>query len=102
MAADAALSRGQRLLRALLRRAHGRFQLERLVRFNAKFLPTWQTRHLLYRGRTRLPLAGLRVLQAEAYVRPPRARPLSVRWQPGPAAASPAAATPEPSPRAGR
>lgn len=82
MAADAALSGGQRVLRAVLRRAHGRFQLERLVRFNAKFDPEWQTRHLLYRGRTKLPVAALRVLQAEAYVRPPRVRALSRRWEP--------------------
>lgn len=82
MAADAALSGGQRVLRAALRRAHGRFQLERLVRFNAKFDPEWQTRHLLYRGRTKLPVAALRVLQAEAYVRPPRVRALSRRWEP--------------------
>ena len=69
MAADAALSRSQRLLRLVLRLFHGRFQLERLVRFNAKFLPCWQARYLVYDGLTYLPLSALRVLQAEAYLR---------------------------------
>ena len=71
MAADAALSRSQRLLRLGLRLFHGRFQLERLVRFNAKFFPTWQPRYLVYDGLTHLPLSALRVLQAEAYLPAP-------------------------------
>jgi lysyl-tRNA synthetase class 2 len=91
MAASAALSRRQRLLRAALRAVHGRFQLERLVRFNEKFFPTWRPRYLVYGRRTHLPLAALRVLQAEAYLRPPRARPLSAGWKPAPAPAAPAA-----------
>jgi len=80
MAAKAALSRSQRLLRFALKRAHGRFQLERLVRFNDKFAPEWRPRYLVYGRRTHLPLAALRVLQAEAYLRPPRTHPLSQRW----------------------
>jgi lysyl-tRNA synthetase class 2 len=78
MAADAALSRSQRLLRVGLRLFHGRFQLERLVRFNAKFFPAWQPRYLVYDGLTYLPLSALRVLQAEAYLPAPdtaRGRP---------------------------
>lgn len=72
MAADAALSRSQRALRVLLRSFHGRFQLERLVRFNAKFFPSWRARYLVYDGFTHLPLSALRVLQAEAYLPAPR------------------------------
>jgi lysyl-tRNA synthetase class 2 len=85
MAASAALSRRQRILRAVLGTVHGRFQLERLVRFNEKFFPTWRPRYLVYGRWTHLPLAALRVLQAEAYLRPPRTRRLSARWRPVPA-----------------
>jgi lysyl-tRNA synthetase class 2 len=86
MAASAALSPGARLMRFGLSLAHGRFQLERLVRFNDKFFPQWRPRYLVYSRRTDLPLVALRVLQAEAYLRPPRTprrRPqLTARWRP--------------------
>lgn len=91
MAADAALSRGQRVLRWLLRRLHGRFQLERLMQFNEKFDPSWRPRFLVYAGRRGLPTAGWRVLQAEAYVPGPRGRPLKSRWSPPEASAHDAA-----------
>ena len=67
-----------RLARLVLMRLHGRFQLERLARFNRQFLPRWRPRYLVYPSRMRLPLTALRVLQAEAYIRAPRER-LS-RW----------------------
>ncbi len=78
------LTRGQRLLRVVLRAAHNRFQLERLARFNEKFKPEWRPRYLVYAAHTRLPIAALRVLQAEAYIRPPRCRLLDARWEPSP------------------
>lgn len=84
MAADAELGPGRRLLRLALRALHGRFQLERLIRFNAKFMPAWQPRYLVYGSLARLPLAGLRVLQAEGYIRGPRAPAMRNRWQPRP------------------
>jgi lysyl-tRNA synthetase, class II len=86
MAADAALGHRQRVARWLLERLHGRFQLERLVAFNEKFSPAWRARYLVHSGRRRLPLAALRVLQAEAYVRPPQPRPAlePAGWAPRP------------------
>jgi lysyl-tRNA synthetase class 2 len=84
MAGQGSLTPGERLLRVALARAHGRFQLERLVRFNDKFSPVWRPRFLVYPSRTRLPLAALRVLQAEGYVRAPATRPLISGWEPLP------------------
>jgi lysyl-tRNA synthetase class 2 len=84
MSERVALTRSQRLLRFALSQAHGRFQLERLAKFNEKFNPTWRPRFLVYGTRTYLPLAALRVLQAEAYLRPPRGRALTRRWRPFP------------------
>jgi lysyl-tRNA synthetase, class II len=82
MAADRPLTFTRRGARALLRLSRGRFQLERLVMFNKKFAPRWEPRYLVHRGLPRLPVLGLRVLQAEAYVRAPRTRALTARWEP--------------------
>jgi lysyl-tRNA synthetase, class II len=49
-----------------------RFQMQRLVSFNEKFSPAWRPRYLVYESRLSVPLAVLRVLQAEGYVRQPR------------------------------
>jgi lysyl-tRNA synthetase, class II len=86
MAPDARRTLRCRLARLALRGVHGRFQLERLVRFNDKFFPAWRPRYLVYAGRVRLPLAVLRVLQAEGYLRAPAA----------PAVTSPTPAPPTP------
>jgi lysyl-tRNA synthetase, class II len=82
MAADTLERRSQRLARWALRRMHRRFQLDRLLRFTAKFGPQERARHLVYTRHTRLPLAALRVMQAEAYVRPPRPCPRRDAWRP--------------------
>jgi lysyl-tRNA synthetase class 2 len=76
------LAPSQRAMRWVLSRTHGRFQLERLVTFNKKFAPRWERRYLVHREPRRLPVLGLRVLQAEAYLRTPRTRPLTARWEP--------------------
>ena len=91
LAADTLPLRGHRLLRWGLRRLRGRFQLERLARFAGKFSPAWRPRYLVYTGRTRLPLAALRVLQAEAYLPARRARPGQDAWQPLPIPLTPGA-----------
>ena len=82
LTAGAADSVGRRAARRALRPLHRRFQLERLVRFASKFGPRWRARHLLYTRPTRLPVCVLRVMQAEAYVRPPRPRPRDDAWRP--------------------
>ena len=81
MAAETIGARSRPLARLALRCVRGRFQLDRLVRFTQKFSPAWRPRYLVYTAQTRLPLAALRVLQSEAYVRPPRARPRVDAWR---------------------
>jgi lysyl-tRNA synthetase, class II len=83
MAAETVARRSHRAARAALRLVHGRFQLERLARFAAKFGPEWRPRHLVFTSRTILPLAALRIMQAEAYVRPLRCRLRQDAWRPG-------------------
>lgn len=84
MAAETLERRSHRLARWGLRRLHRRFQLDRLAAFAAKFGPEWRSRHLVYTARTRLPLAALRVLQAERYIKPPRQPVVSGVWLPSP------------------
>jgi lysyl-tRNA synthetase class 2 len=84
MAADTLELRSHRIARWALRRMHGRFQLERLARFAQKFGPEWRPRHLVYTARTRLPLAAVRVLQAEAYLKTQPPRPAHDAWLPSP------------------
>jgi lysyl-tRNA synthetase class 2 len=83
-AAAAELEIRHRVARFLLGLLGDRFQMERLVRFNEKFLPSWRPRYLIFDSRTRLPHAALRVLQAEAYLPAPRNQPLAQRWAPAP------------------
>jgi lysyl-tRNA synthetase class 2 len=84
MAAETLERRSHRVARWGLQRLHGRFQLERLAAFAAKFGPQWRSRHLVYTARTRLPLAALRVLQAERYIKPPRQPAVAGSWLPSP------------------
>lgn len=82
MASRASLTGSQRVLRWAIGRVHGRFQLERLTTFNNKFKPSWRPRYIVFGNRTHLPLAALRVLQAEAYIRAPRTRSRPASWTP--------------------
>jgi lysyl-tRNA synthetase class 2 len=73
----------RRMRRVLTRLAiaplHRRFQMDRLVRFNAKFAPLWRPRYLVYESRSGLPRAIVRVLQAEGYLPQPRPSVLIAR-----------------------
>jgi lysyl-tRNA synthetase class 2 len=60
----------------VLRRLSGRFQLERLLRFNDKFDPLWTPRYMAYPSLAALPRIGLACMLAEAYV----VRPSWWRW----------------------
>jgi lysyl-tRNA synthetase class 2 len=55
----------ERGLARILRVADRWFQIERLLRFTAKFSPRWQPRYLLFDGFARAPRVGLAALWAE-------------------------------------
>jgi lysyl-tRNA synthetase class 2 len=74
---------GRLFVELLVRGLAGRFQMERLVRFNEKFSPQWRPRYLVYESRATLPRSILRVLQAEGYVPGGEERPpVAVRIPP--------------------
>jgi lysyl-tRNA synthetase class 2 len=54
-----------RLVRWLLRRLSGAFQIETLYRFNRKFNPDWQPRYLALEAPEALPQVALAILRAE-------------------------------------
>ncbi len=66
----------RRLIRTALAPLCRHFQMERLVRFNEKFSPHWRPRYLVYESRATLPVAIVRVLQAEGYLPERRVSPL--------------------------
>jgi len=57
-----------RVLRPAVRAVDRWFQIESLHRFNAKFLPAWQPRYLLFEGVLAFPRATLAVLRAEGQI----------------------------------
>jgi lysyl-tRNA synthetase class 2 len=58
----------ERLERGVLMRLKGHFQLDNLLLFNRKFLPTWQRRFVVVERRRDLPRVGIAALAAEAYL----------------------------------
>jgi lysyl-tRNA synthetase, class II len=69
--ADAAAPLGLRLARWLLRRLSGPFQIETLYRFNRKFQPDWQPRHLAVEAAEDLPRVAQATLRAEGLLAMP-------------------------------
>jgi len=51
------------------------FQIESLLRFNAKFQPRWITRYVVYRSVSDLAAVAAAALAAEGYLFPPLALP---------------------------
>jgi lysyl-tRNA synthetase class 2 len=67
----------ERVLAAILRVADRWFQVERLLRFNAKFEPGWQPRYLLFEHPLHLPQVALAAMVAEGQLPTPASRLLS-------------------------
>jgi lysyl-tRNA synthetase class 2 len=64
----------ERALARLIRVADRFFQIERLLRFNAKFSPRWQPRYLLFESAAALPRVGLAAMWAEGQLPRPSLR----------------------------
>ena len=78
---DAHRSGLQSLEAWLVKRANPYFQIESLLRFNAKFDPTWRARYLVYRSPSELASVGVAALSAESFLpfdRRPEAEPAQV------------------------
>jgi len=63
--------RGGGLLRTVLLKLDGVFQLERLFSFNRKFFPEWRRRYFCFERWSDLPIAGVAYLHAESLLTPP-------------------------------
>jgi lysyl-tRNA synthetase class 2 len=68
LAPEAELNALQRVERRALLSLKGHFQLDNLLHFNRKFLPSWERRFVVYERRRDLPRVGIAALAAEAYL----------------------------------
>jgi lysyl-tRNA synthetase, class II len=64
--ADLAFS--ERIVRGVLQRLKGWFQLDNLLQFNRKFFPEWQPRYVVVERIRDLPRVGVAALAAESYL----------------------------------
>jgi lysyl-tRNA synthetase class 2 len=62
------LSKRERIVRSVLHRLKGWFQLDNLLHFNEKFFPEWQPRFVVYERARDLPRVGVAALAAESYL----------------------------------
>ena len=62
----------ERALARVLRVADRWFQIERLLRFNAKFGPRWEPRYLLFAAPAQFPRVALAAMCAEGLLPPPK------------------------------
>lgn len=62
----------ERIAARLVRRADRWFQIERLLRFNSKFRPSWEPRYLLVAGAAQLPRVALAAMSVEGHLVVPR------------------------------
>jgi lysyl-tRNA synthetase class 2 len=100
-----------------VKRANPYFQIETLLRFNAKFDPTWRPRYLVYRSVGELASVGVAALSAESFLpfdRRPQTHPALTdqsspsssspdpSWSSSPASSAPTAEVREPSSSAAR
>ncbi len=68
LSAEATLGLVQRAGRRALLSLKGHFQLDNLLQFNRKFLPSWNPRFVVYENPLDLPRVGIAALAAEAYL----------------------------------
>jgi lysyl-tRNA synthetase class 2 len=74
----------ERALAAILRLADRWFQVERLLRFNAKFEPRWQPRYLLFEHASHLPRVAFAAMLVEGQLPTPAPTLRSLRRDPSP------------------
>ena len=74
----------ERVLAAILRLADRWFQVERLLRFNAKFEPRWQPRYLLFEHAAHLPRVAFAAMVLEGQLRAPAPTLRALRRDPSP------------------